>query len=88
VYNRVLDRERDQGKKQDPFHATWSKINILKVVNCIVTFFVSAWWHGVYPSYFLTFFGVWTCIGASRAVYKARAKFAWIPEPIATMLRL
>jgi len=75
IYNRILDADKAKGKPQNLFHATW------------ITFFVSAAWHGYYPSYFITFWGVWTCIAASRAVYKARAKFAWIPEPLATAFR-
>lgn len=45
----------------------------------IVTFLVSAFWHGFYPFYYVMFFFAAILVECAKDVFKARALFAFIP---------
>jgi len=48
----------------------------------IVTFLVSAFWHGFYPFYYVMFFFAGILVEVNKDVFKARALFSFIPSAL------
>lgn len=49
----------------------------------MVTFGVSAMWHGLYPFYYIMFFFCALIVELSKEVYRSRALFSFLP-PVAS----
>jgi lysophospholipid acyltransferase len=52
-----------------------------------LTFMVSAFWHGFYPSFYLCFFQLFLVQNVSKSIFTWKHAFKWIPEPLAFPLR-
>ena len=50
-----------------------------KYIPTLITFMVSAFWHGFYEAYYYVFFSFFLTNMASKAFFKRRAYFNWIP---------
>jgi len=48
----------------------------------MLTFLVSAFWHGFYPFYYIMFFMAALFVETCKDIYRARSLFAGIPAPI------
>ena len=46
----------------------------------LVTFMVSAFWHGFYEMYYCFFFFAFFITEAGRVVYRRREFFTWMPS--------
>ena len=51
----------------------------LDVKNELLTYCISAWWHGIYPFYTILFFYIGLQNVINKQLYKARAKLPNIP---------
>jgi len=60
VYDRLLQRDQEKGKTPNIESAT------------SITFATSAFWHGINPSYYLTFFIAWAQVEFSRNMFRAQ----------------
>ncbi|KAL4465514.1 hypothetical protein ABPG72_001617 [Tetrahymena utriculariae] len=48
----------------------------------LITFIISALWHGVHPIYYFTFFHWAIMNDVSKFFYRARSKFSWLKGPL------
>mmetsp|Transcript_32713 Transcript_32713/g.28986 ORF Transcript_32713/g.28986 Transcript_32713/m.28986 type:complete len:92 (+) Transcript_32713:209-484(+) len=48
--------------------------------STLITFLVSAFWHGFYPMYYIAFFFCSLTVEATRDIYKIRHHFSWLPQ--------
>lgn len=48
--------------------------NLSNFLTISATFAVSAFWHGFYPSYYTTFFIMWSQLEFGRAFFRAKDK--------------
>jgi lysophospholipid acyltransferase 1/2 len=65
--------------------AVWLKFYVhdrtaKQYIPTLVTFMVSAFWHGFYPIYYIFFIQAYLMTEAARAIFRNRAKFHFIPE--------
>lgn len=56
-------------------YETLVSLKIPKVVSQLLTNMFSAFWHGVYPSYYLCFFLVNECINIEKIVFQKGIKY-------------
>lgn len=52
----------------------------------MITFIVSAFWHGVYPFYYPMFFNAAILNEINKDLYRMWFVFAWIPTPLRLFL--
>ena len=52
----------------------------------MAVFFVSAFWHGFYPFYYVMFFYCAFLVELSKDIYRSRIFFRWIPYPLNSFL--
>lgn len=52
----------------------------------VLTFLMSAFWHGFYSTYYFSFFFGALLAEATKDVFKSKHAFKWIPAPISTVL--
>jgi len=51
------------------------------IIATLLTFGVSAFWHGFYPFYYFMFFMCGCFVEVAKDVYRSRALFWWVPYP-------
>ena len=54
----------------------------------LVTFMVSAFWHGFYPTYYVFFINAWLLTESARIVYKNKNLFSFIPPSLRGILAI
>ena len=52
----------------------------------MLTFLVSAFWHGFYPFYYIMFFLAAVLSEVAKDIFKARSLFSFIPGPLRHLL--
>jgi D-alanyl-lipoteichoic acid acyltransferase DltB (MBOAT superfamily) len=50
-------------------------------MKTLITFMVSAFWHGFFPLYYFTFFITAFLFEISKDLYRSRCLFSWLPYP-------
>jgi len=68
------------------FERTFPKGGRPTLVNNLVVYFISAFWHGFYPAYYVMFFQMAFLAELSKDIYRMRSKFAFIPWPVGTVV--
>ena len=88
VYLRVASEKEIKMHPKKAEKAALSKKNNYEFYKfSLVTFFVSAIWHGYYPTYYVSFFIGFLILQVTKYIYKAGWKFSFIPEPLLYVIR-
>jgi len=67
IYTRLVDHDSQKGKTPNVEKATW------------LTFGISAFWHGFYPSYYYSFMMMWVLVDFGRWFFRAKEKLRLPP---------